>query len=108
MSLHIKVRHHQGIPIVSLSGNISGRDVVKIQQKLDSLQKGLPARIVIELTGADYIDSHGLGVLLFCWKTMQSEQRELIFLDPAPVIVEMLESTRLSQVIKSVKRVEEL
>ena len=94
--------------ILKITGNITGQDAAKIHTRLQSLTKSHKGPVAVDLSETTFIDSHGLGVLIYIWKRLEDSQRELVFLNPAPFVREMLASTKLDRVFKVASSVDEL
>lgn len=109
MSLKIKTWQRNGTDVVKLSGDLSGQDVVKINRSLLSMDVPPAGTVVIDLSEASFIDSHGLGVLVYVWKQLESQGKQMVFVAPEGGFVsDMLNSTNLSRMIRTVASLEEL
>ena len=65
MSLHITEHIVDGVTILALSGRIVlGEESNALREKLKSLATGGAAKIVLNMSEIDYIDSSGLGTLV--------------------------------------------
>lgn len=108
MSLKMKTHRHGRARILKITGDITGQDAAKIHGKLESLTKSHKGPVAVDLSETTFIDSHGLGVLIYIWKRLEDSQRELVFLNPAPFVEEMLTSTKLDRVFKVASSVDDL
>ena len=108
MSLDVVVKaEEEKDPIVELTGKIVDVDVKKLQHKLDTLYKKKEhARIVLDVSKADFIDSHGLGVIVYFHTLMQKEKREFVILNSNPdqnsYLNRLFELTNLDKVLNIV------
>lgn len=80
-SLEMYLREDANKPILELEGRIIDVDVKKFQRKLDQLYKKKSAQIVLDVSRVNFIDSHGLGTIVYYHTLMQKEDRELIILN---------------------------
>lgn len=108
MSFKVKVRRHALAELLIISGNVSGQDAVVIKDKVEFLSSADNRPVAIDLSSVEFIDSHGLGVLVYIWKRLEAEGRELVFVNPAEFVREILSSTNLEKLIRIVESVEEL
>jgi len=107
MALEVVVKSEEQDPIVELTGKIVDADVKRLQGKLDSIYKGKEvARIVLDVTKADFIDSHGLGVIVYFHTLMQKEKRTFVILNANPdqdsYLNRLFEVTNLDKVLNIV------
>jgi len=103
MALEIQIKA-DGEPILEMVGKIVDVDVKRFQSKLESLykKKDLP-RIVLDVTRVDFIDSHGLGVVVYFHTLLQKEKRRLVILNANPdqgaYLNKLFEVTNLDKVL---------
>jgi anti-anti-sigma factor len=107
MALDMIVISEETNPIVQLTGKIVDADVKKLQQKLDTIYRNKQlARIVVDVTAVDFIDSHGLGVIVYFHTLMQKEKRKLVILNANPdqesYLNRLFEVTNLDKVLNIV------
>ncbi len=62
--MEIAVRRESRLVIVDMVGEIDVNAVARIRDTLGDLTKAASPQIVVNLTGATYIDSSGLGILM--------------------------------------------
>src|SRR4029453_7076477 len=76
--------------VVRLSGRITSETSGKLQSTIRSL---IPEtkRIVLDLTGVDYIDSSGIGALVSVYLTASRVQCDLELANPQPRIRDLFE-----------------
>ena len=108
MNFKIKTSKKDDTIIVSIVGNIMGVDVARIHEKIESIKKSHAGRIAIDLEETSFIDSHGLGVLIFAWKAMEQENRDLVLVSASKYVEDMLKSTNLHKVITIIDSVDKL
>jgi anti-sigma B factor antagonist len=108
MSCKIRLRRHGDTPLVELEGDVTVDDIAAVSKKIKSLQKGKALRVAIDLSETTFIDSHGLGVFVYFWKTFEEQKRELVFLNPPQFLRTMFEGTNLNDVFRIVDSLEDL
>ena len=108
MSFKLHVRKSNGMPILEISGELAGVKVGKIAAELERLRKSRAKTIAVDLSQTTFIDSHGLGVFVYFWKTFEEQKRELVFLNPPQFLRTMFEGTNLNDVFRIVDSLEDL
>lgn len=108
MSCKIRIKKLNKIPVLKISGELNTAGINSLSRKFESLMRGDHQKIVVDLNETTYIDSHGLGVLIFYWKELGEKKQELLFLNPQGFIRTILEGTNISQIIKFIDSVEAL
>jgi anti-anti-sigma factor len=106
MSLDIKLKKLNNVPVLELVGRAIDVDVEKFSKKLESLySKGVP-KIVVDLSRTNFVDSHGLGIIVYYNTLMQKEKRELVILNANPdqsgYVYRLFELTNLDKVLRIV------
>ena len=104
MALDVKISKSSDYPILELIGRVVDSDVRKFSKKLETLYKKSHKKIVIDITHASFMDSHGLGILVYYHSTMEKEGRTLLLLNDDPstttYITRLFEVTNLSKILK--------
>jgi anti-anti-sigma factor len=106
MSLKLKMRKHNDVPILVLSGDAVGQDVSKVAEKINDLVEGGITTIVIDCSELKSVDSHGLGMFVFSWKLMDSQKRRLVFLNPSEFVKNLFEGSNLDKVFTIIDSLE--
>jgi len=107
MSLEVALKSETEDPVLELTGKIIDVDIKKLQHKMDQLYKKKSVeRIVLDVTLANFIDSHGLGIIVYYHTLMQKESRKLIILNGNPdsesYLNKLFELTNLDKVLNIV------
>lgn len=108
MSFKINARKSGAIPVVGIIGELSGENVGKITARLEKLRKAGHKTIAVDLSRTTFIDSHGLGVFIYCWRLLENEKRNLVFVNPQGFILNMFHNTNLDRLFKVVDSLEAL
>lgn len=102
VALKISVDTHGSVPVLKIAGRIEAREVDKLARRLAKVvQKGYP-EIEIDLQATSFIDSSGLGILVFYHSQMSKENRQLTIANDGETnqyIERLLELTRLKEVL---------
>lgn len=104
MALEIMLKTETDEPVLELTGRIIDVDVKKFQRRIDQLYKKKECkRIILDVTRANFIDSHGLGTIVYYHTLMQKEKRQLIILnantDGSSYLNRLFELTNLDKVL---------
>jgi anti-anti-sigma factor len=106
MALEVKVKEKNGTPIITLDGRVIGSDVEKFAKKLDSLYNKDLKTIVVDMSRVGFLDSQGLGKIVYYFHIMEKEGRDLIILianpDPQMFVKRLFSLTNLDRVLKIV------
>jgi anti-sigma B factor antagonist len=106
MALEVKVKEKNGTPIITLAGRVIGIDVEKFSKKLDVLYNKGSKTIVVDMSGVSFLDSQGLGKIVYYFHIMEKEGRALIILiinpDPQMFVKRLFSLTNLDRVLKIV------
>lgn len=95
MGFRLKKAMYNGIPVLELHGRVSGGDTLKVSRKLEALSKKNYDRVVVDLSRINYIDSSWLGIFIYSWKLFREYKKQLIFLIPAGIVLDIFKSARL-------------
>jgi anti-anti-sigma factor len=112
MSLEIKLKKVKDVPVLELVGRAIDVDVEKFSKKLQSAHKKGASRIVIDLSRTNFVDSHGLGIIVYYNTLMAKEGKELIVLNSNPdgrsYVRRLFELTNLDKVLRTITSLDEL
>lgn len=112
MALAVKTRKEKGMPVIELVGRVIDVDVLKFTKKLEELSKKPPAYIVIDVSRSNFIDSHGLGSIVYYHNMLQKKSCKLLILntntDPNNYVTRLIELTNLNKVLNIVLDLEEI
>jgi len=89
------------ITVVEVSGRLAlGRESQRIETLVDELIQKNERRAVLDLTGVDYIDSAGIGMLALASGKWRKAGGALAIVAPEGRVLQMLKLTQMSAVIK--------
>lgn len=101
MSLKVSVDTHNAVPVVKIVGRIETAEVDKLARRLAKLVQKNHEEIEIDLRGTEFIDSSGLGILVFHHSQMKKQNRTLTIIndgDANQYVQRLFELTRLNEV----------
>jgi anti-sigma B factor antagonist len=71
MDLEIRQKEKEGVAILELAGRVvAGEDLESLRERIRALAASGNNRIVLDLAQVDYIDSSGLGAMVYCFTTL--------------------------------------
>lgn len=108
MSCRLKLKHHDGVPVLQIRGEIRTANAGSIAHKLELLMGDKNSKVVVDLTETTFIDSYGLGAFVYAWKTMAEHQHELIFLSPQGFLRNMFEGSNLDKIFTIIDTLEKI
>jgi anti-sigma B factor antagonist len=112
MSLRIKLKKVKEVPVIELGGRAIDVDVKKFSKKLQAVYKKGASRIVIDLSRTNFVDSHGLGIIVYYNSLMQKQGRQLVILNDNPdvrnYVRRLFEVTNLDRVMRTITSMNDL
>jgi anti-sigma B factor antagonist len=101
MALDIQQREREGITILDLNGRITvGPEATALREKVAELSAAQTRNLVLDLAGADYIDSTGLGALVMCVTSLRKSGGNVKLLHLNRRNIELLVMTKLATVFE--------
>jgi anti-anti-sigma factor len=104
MALDVVQKKVGEIPVIAITGRAVDIDVKKLAKALEGAYKKKYARIVLNVSNTDFVDSHALGTIVYYHTLMQKEGRELVILNAntnqASYLNRLFELTHLNKVLK--------
>ena len=112
MALEVKLDKIGELPVVAISGRAVDVDVKRMARRLDTLYRKKSPKVVVDVSATDFIDSHGLGTIVYYHTLLQKEKRELIILNlnpnPNSYLCRLFELTHLDKVLTIATSVKEV
>lgn len=98
--MRLSIEKNSDETVVRLSGRIIAETSAELQRTIRSL---IPEtkRIVLDMTGVDYIDSSGIGALVSVYLSASKAQCGLELANPQPRIRDLFEMSKLTAVFES-------
>ncbi|MCI0473812.1 MAG: STAS domain-containing protein [Ignavibacteria bacterium] len=104
MALIIKIRKFKNRPVIKLIGRVIGVDSLRFNKKMEALVNKNDKSIIIDISETQFIDSYGLGSIVYFNTFMQRSGREIIFYNKNPnplgFISRLFEATKLNYVFR--------
>jgi len=86
-----------GIILLTVKGFLDAHTYEELEKVLDELFDANSYKIVVDLSGLDYISSAGAGVFIGAIGTIQENDGNIILLKPSPNVREVFDLLGLSQ-----------
>jgi len=86
--------------VVALHGHLILDNGTMLHDEVRSLIEGGAKRVLVDMAGVDFIDSHGIGQMVACETTSRSRQAEVRFVGLRPKVMKVLELTGLPGLLK--------
>ncbi|MBD3418672.1 MAG: STAS domain-containing protein [Chitinivibrionales bacterium] len=103
MALNIETISFMGSPLLLLVGRVSDKDARELSHEIHALFKNGNSRIVIDVTRVIFMDSHGLGVIVYYSQLMKNEGKSLLLLNanrnPTAYMNRLFDMTSLDKVL---------
>ncbi len=104
VELNVSSRFHDDHTIVTIRGEIDLYTAPRLHSELAGLlAEGMPARVVIDMSGVEFCDSTGMNVLLSCLRRARERGGELEIAAPKPAVRKILQVTGLDSVFTLVE-----
>ncbi len=89
--------------VVTAKGEIAYNEVSPFRQWLKKAQESRPERIVVDLTGVEYMNTSGLATLVEALQLAKKNKHRLILLGLSPNVKAVFEVARLHTVFEIVE-----
>ncbi|MCU1336789.1 MAG: anti-sigma-factor antagonist [Bryobacterales bacterium] len=107
MALEITETTHEGIAVLTLKGRLTLGESNLVREKVTQSATAGRTKIVVDLSGVDYIDSTGLGILVICFTSLKKQGGALKLVNPNKRNVELLLLTKLHTVFEVFNEVQD-
>ena len=112
MSVDVEVKMLGDIPVVQIVGGVIDVGESKLSKELKGLHAAKHSKIVIDVSKTNFINSHGVGIIMYYHNALQDEGRELVILnrnpDPDAYVARLLCATKLYKVLRIAKNLDEI
>jgi anti-sigma B factor antagonist len=93
--------------VVELRGELDIANSDDLRERLRAIRRSHGERLILDLSGLEFMDSHGLSVIINCYKAAVAAGGDLSLAAPRPVVRRTLEITGLHRRITVVGTVAE-
>jgi anti-anti-sigma factor len=99
LKLSLEVVTRGDVMIVHCNGRLVYRDEAAALSRLVREVLATDGRVVLDLSGVSAIDSAGIGELAFLQTLAQSQNADLKYASPSPLVRDLLDLTNLDSVL---------
>lgn len=92
------IRSEGGATIVALHGDLDMRSAPTLRNEIGKIVAGRPGRLVLNFTQVNYIDSTGLGTLVYFLRQVNTYGGKMMLVGLSTVVKNVFEITRLLNV----------
>ena len=92
--------------VVQVSGEIDVYTAPQLRQRLRDLMEAGASNLVVDLRGVEFLDSHGLGVLIGVLKQMRTQGGTLVLVCVKESVLRVFRITGLDQIFTIVPSVD--
>jgi len=90
-----------GITVLEVTGRLAlGRESQRIETMIEDLAKKGSHKVVLDLTGVDYIDSAGIGMLALASGKFKEAGGSMAVVAPEGRVLQMLKLTQMSAILQ--------
>jgi anti-sigma B factor antagonist len=101
MTIDIGEREREGVLILAPKGRlVVGGASTELRDRINTVMAAGHTRVILDLSGVDYIDSTGLGTLVICFTSLQKTGGALKLCNLNRRNLELLVLTKLSTVFE--------
>jgi anti-anti-sigma factor len=106
--LHIEFKKTDDkVLLVKIKGSVIDQNVEHLQKKLERAYRKNSPQIILDISGIDFLNSMGLGVIIYIHTLMLKSGRRLSILNPttgpSAYIDELFKSTNLDKVLNIIR-----
>ena len=90
--------------IVHSGGEIDHHSAVQVRTEIDEkIIATTPARVLLELSAVDFMDSSGLGLIMGRFALIKKYGGTLSLLDPSPAVMKMIKLAGMDRMVSILK-----
>ncbi len=106
-SISINTTRRGPAHVVQIGGEVDLQSAPKLRAALDEVLKQTPAQLVIDLAGATYIDSSGVGTIVYLKREVERVGGKLVLSGLQPRVRSIFEITQLDRFFQIAGTLEE-
>jgi anti-anti-sigma factor len=90
--------------VVSIRGDMAGTATVHLQRAIDKLVKRTAGHITLDMSNVHYIDSCGLGGLIYINTVLKKYQKKFVLVNPTNEVREVLNANCFDKIMSIIFR----
>ncbi len=96
----VQYETENGTLVVRIGGEIDHHSAVTVRTEIDRrIVAERPSRVLLELSGVDFMDSSGLGLIMRRFALVKQYGATLAVLDPSPAVVKIMKLAGMERMI---------
>lgn len=106
-NLVLETHRHDDLTVIAVKGEVDLYTAPSLKDRIADLVSGGKSRLAVELSGVEFMDSTGLGVLIGGLKRCKEAGGSLALIAPREPVVKVLAITGLDKVFRIHESVEQ-
>ncbi len=98
--MQISTQTVQDVLVVGLSGRLDSHSVGDVGDRIAAIGTGEAKRVLLNLSGLDYVSSAGLRIVLRLSRLLQSHGGELKVSDARPMVAQVLDTAGFDSLLR--------
>jgi anti-anti-sigma factor len=95
--MRFEVEEQAGVQVLRLNGELTDEPAEELSERAHAILEAPGARLVVDLSGATYLNSAGLGALVHLTAQANLEERRVALAAPNSFVSGVLEMTKLNK-----------
>ena len=91
-------RWEGGVAVVSVSGELDLGTAPGVREELEHVLRQGGEGLHVDLSGVAFVDSTGLGVLVWAWEQARAQRMDYLVVNPSATAVRVLEQSGLARI----------
>lgn len=87
-----------GVAVVSVAGELDLATAPAARQELEHVLGQGGEALHVDMSGVEFVDSTGLGVLVWAWEQAREKRMAYLVVDPSATAIRVLEQSGLSRI----------
>jgi anti-sigma B factor antagonist len=105
--LYVTARRAGDRTVVDLRGELDIANSDDLRERLRAIRRSHGELLILDLSGLEFMDSHGLSVIVNCYKEAVAAGGDVVLAAPLPIVRRTLEITGLHRRITLAATLEE-
>lgn len=90
--------------VIRVGGEVDHHSAVGVRTAIDArISSERPSRVLLELSGVDFMDSSGLGLIMGRFALVQKYHASFAVLDPSPAVLKIIRLAGMEKMITILK-----
>jgi anti-anti-sigma factor len=108
MAFKLKTHFVNSIPIVSINGDLTSQEIPPVCAELVKYIKTSAKGIAVDLSGTDFMDSQGLGIIIYCSQMYKKASKQFFIIKPRDFLRTIMKDLSCDQIFKIVDSEEQV